>query len=146
VCVTGRPPREARPERVAQRTAGQREAERVVLVNRIGDEAEAAPRVEQAEGWRARERMAWVCAHRRCGGLRVRDSDVDGSSRRSYHSSRHHLDRRGLGSREGERGLGCPAAAAASRNAAYAAAAAASVAITSTNQADLIRHHVASID
>ena len=54
VRVAGRPHWEARPERVTQRAAGEREAERVVLVHRVGDEAEAAPRVEQAEGWRAR--------------------------------------------------------------------------------------------
>jgi hypothetical protein len=39
-----------RPERVAQRPAGQREAERVVLVHCVGDEAKAAAGVEQGEG------------------------------------------------------------------------------------------------
>jgi hypothetical protein len=54
----GRPPREVLPERVAQRAAGQRQAERVVLVHRVGDEAEAAARVEQLEapGW-----CGWCC-------------------------------------------------------------------------------------
>ena len=42
--------REARPERVAQRAARQCEAERVVLMHRVGGEAEAAVGVEQAEG------------------------------------------------------------------------------------------------
>ena len=42
--------REARPERVAQRAARQREAERGVLVHRVGDEAEAAVGVEEGEG------------------------------------------------------------------------------------------------
>jgi hypothetical protein len=42
--------REPHPQRVAQRPAGQREAERVVLVHQVGDEAEAAAGVEQTEG------------------------------------------------------------------------------------------------
>jgi hypothetical protein len=50
VRIANRPPREARPERVAQRAAGQREAERVVLVHHVGDEAEAGVLVEQGEG------------------------------------------------------------------------------------------------
>jgi len=48
VLVRPSPARKTHPERVAQRTAGQREAERVVLVHHVGDKAEAAPRVEQA--------------------------------------------------------------------------------------------------
>jgi hypothetical protein len=47
VRVAGRPRQEALPERVAQRAAGQREAERVVLVHRVGDEAEAGVLVGQ---------------------------------------------------------------------------------------------------
>ena len=39
--VAGPPHREARPERVAQRAARQRKAERVVLVHHVGDEVEA---------------------------------------------------------------------------------------------------------
>ena len=50
VRVAGRPHWEARPERVTQRAAGEREAERVVLVHRVGDRAEAAAGVEQGEG------------------------------------------------------------------------------------------------
>ena len=42
-------------------------------------------------------------AHRRRGGLHVRDPGLDGGPRRS----RHRLGRRGLGSRRSERGLGC---------------------------------------
>jgi hypothetical protein len=72
-------------------------------VHHVGEEVQAAARVEQAQVLRARERMAWVRAHRRRGGLRVRDTGVDGRPRRSRHS----LGRRGLGSRSGERGLGC---------------------------------------
>jgi hypothetical protein len=41
---------EAHPDRISQSPAGQREAERVVLVDQINDEAEAAVRVEEAEG------------------------------------------------------------------------------------------------
>jgi hypothetical protein len=44
---------EALPECVAQRAAGQREAERVVLVHRVGDEAEAAAGIEFTKAWRA---------------------------------------------------------------------------------------------
>jgi hypothetical protein len=56
--VAGRSRRKARPQCVTQRAAGQCEAEHVVLEHGVGDEAEAAARVEQAELWRARERMA----------------------------------------------------------------------------------------
>jgi len=54
--------REARPERVAQRFACQREAERVVLVHHVGDEVEAAVGVEECEGGvgqRAHARKPW---------------------------------------------------------------------------------------
>ena len=47
--------RAQRVSRSPQRTAGQCEAERVVLVNGVGDEAEAAVGVEQLE-WRVDER------------------------------------------------------------------------------------------
>jgi hypothetical protein len=48
--VAGRPHREAPPQRVAQRAADKREAECVVLVHRVGGEAEAVVGVEQGEG------------------------------------------------------------------------------------------------
>jgi hypothetical protein len=90
VRVAGWPPWEARPERVAQRTTGQREAERVVLVHRVGDKAQAAPGVEQAEVWRARERMAcWLTAHRhRRGVLHERVRAGVRETRRDFKSSR----------------------------------------------------------
>ena len=50
VCIAIRPPWEARPERVTQRAAGQRETQRVVLVHHVGDEVEAGVGVEAAEG------------------------------------------------------------------------------------------------
>jgi hypothetical protein len=52
--------------------------------------------------WRARKRMAWVRVHRCRRGLRVCDSGVDGSPRRS----RHHLARCGrcLGGRGSRKG------------------------------------------
>jgi hypothetical protein len=140
VSVTGRLRREARPQRIAQRAAGQREAEHVVFVHRIGDEAEAAPRVKQAEGWRARECMAWVRAHRRHGGLRVRDSgrlawtvalDADATASAAVASAR-------------ARASVASATTVAARNVAYVAAASDSILITSpqrTDQADLIRDH-----
>ena len=43
------PLREAGPERVAQRSASQREAERVVLVHGVSDKAETAVGFEQCE-------------------------------------------------------------------------------------------------
>ena len=54
--------REARPERVAQRAARQREAERVVLVHRVGNEEEAAAGVEQGE-WGGGQRVHCDCKH-----------------------------------------------------------------------------------
>ena len=42
--------RKARPERVAERAAGQREAERVVLVHCFGDEEEGGAGVAEGKG------------------------------------------------------------------------------------------------
>ena len=90
-------PRKARPQRVTKRATGQREAERVVLVHRVGDEANTATRVKQVEMWRVKERMACMRAHRQRGSLRVRDSGLDAGPRHSRHGlSRHNL---GLGCR-----------------------------------------------
>ena len=77
--VAGRPRREARPERVAQRAAGQREAERVVLVHRVGDEAEAAAGVDHGEG-RGGQRVhgGWpTCKHYAQGRANPRSECAD---------------------------------------------------------------------
>jgi hypothetical protein len=48
--ITTLPPWESRPEGVAKHSAGQREAEGVVLMHNVGDEAEAGTVVKQAKG------------------------------------------------------------------------------------------------
>jgi hypothetical protein len=50
VVVAGKPPWKPCPERVAQRAAGQREAERVVLVDSRDDEMQPVTFPEDAEG------------------------------------------------------------------------------------------------
>jgi hypothetical protein len=129
VRVTRRPHQEARPQRVAQRAAGQCEAKRVILVHRVGDKVQAAARIEQAEVQRARDRMARVRAHRHRGGWRVRDSGVDGGPR----CSRLHCLSAAAASARAEASV-ASAAAAAACNAAYVGAAVDSGAITTYKQ------------
>jgi hypothetical protein len=50
VVVAGEPPSKSCPKRVAQRAAGQRKAERVVLVDHHDDEMQPVTFPEDAEG------------------------------------------------------------------------------------------------